>query len=66
MLSYCRMRILLGSFLSFNIPHIYREHNTVVDRFLKEGLNVIEGLLHFVEFVDNSKSSEGTLKAFQE
>ena len=60
-----RIKESLGTLHFYNIRHIYREHNYVVDCLSKESLNLLEGAPHFVEFVDNLNTSEGTLNVFQ-
>jgi hypothetical protein len=60
--SWCDISLDLFYFFYFILfQHIFREHNEIVDRLSKHDLGSLEGIMFFMEFLDNRMVSEGDL-----
>ena len=51
-------------FIQLKAVHIFREHNTKVDRLSKEALTLALGLLQYIEFTNGECSDQGTFQLF--
>ena len=57
-------RILISSFMSVDLSHVYREHNRRADILSKEGLHLAPGHLILTEFYGNEIIGESSVQLF--